>query len=345
MAIRVTDSSSEYLSLNTTGGFDFRSAYTITFNLYIPSHVGFNQSILLLDTINGGSQAQYVHCKSSGVIVLGVTGTESTGTTLSTATWYDIAVVRESSTSFKLYVNGTQSGSTITTNVSGWAVTRMLYVGTWFAATYWGNFRIENLKIFESALTATQIQEELDYFLPQSGTPWAYWRMDDGTLAAAIQDDGTGGWDFTAFNTPTIETGDASTAEDVTSQYMTVSGTTSNTNWVASSGTNLRDMVDETAASDSDYIYTESVGGTVDLPFQYALDPATPNKHVVRYRIKGDGTSGMTVALRQGTSSTIASWTHDPVSTSFTTYEQTLSSSEADSITDYTDLRIRFTEI
>lgn len=50
----------------------------------------------------------------------------------------------------------------------------------------------------------------------------------------------------------------------------------------------------------------------------------------------------LTVRLMQGTTQ-IASWTHTGIGTGFTLATQTLSTTEADSITDYTDLRLRFT--
>jgi hypothetical protein len=60
--------------------------------------------------------------------------------------------------------------------------------------------------------------------------------------------------------------------------------------------------------------------------------------------LRGDGTSGIQVSLMQG-ATVIATWTHDPAPVSWTTYSQTLSGAEADSITDYSALRFRFTEV
>jgi hypothetical protein len=104
-------------------------------------------------------------------------------------------------------------------------------------------------------------------------------------------------------------------------------------------------MLDETTADDADLIYTVTSSSECEVQFGSIPDPAVSTDHIVRYRIKGDGTSGVTVALRQGSSTEITSWTHDPAPSSWTTYEQTLTGGQADSITDYADLRLRFTEV
>jgi hypothetical protein len=62
--------------------------------------------------------------------------------------------------------------------------------------------------------------------------------------------------------------------------------------------------------------------------------------HIVRYRISATG-GGIIVRLREG-STTIASWTHNPAPASPTTYAQTLSGGEADSITSYSALSLQF---
>lgn len=115
--------------------------------------------------------------------------------------------------------------------------------------------------------------------------------------------------------------------------------------WLATTGSDLYAMLDETAADDADLIYTFTSASECEVKFGSIPDPAVSTDHIVRYRLKGDGTSGITVALRQGSSTEITSWTHDPAPSSWTTYEQTLTGGQADSITDYADLRLRFTEV
>lgn len=114
--------------------------------------------------------------------------------------------------------------------------------------------------------------------------------------------------------------------------------------WTPSSGTDLFAAIDETTPSDADYIKTGTAADVCTVALGTLSDPAVSTGHKVSYRIGGDGTSGIQVALMQGTT-VIASWTHDPAPASATTYTQTLTGTEADSITDYTALRLRFTEV
>lgn len=74
------------------------------------------------------------------------------------------------------------------------------------------------------------------------------------------------------------------------------------------------------------------------------LATVTPATHFVRYRIGknvSSGTLNFTVSLMQGATQ-IAQWTHSNVSNTMTTYEQALTSGQISSITDTTDLRLRF---
>jgi len=74
-------------------------------------------------------------------------------------------------------------------------------------------------------------------------------------------------------------------------------------------------------------------------------DPAVSTGHIIRYRIKKDTSGGdqitLVVKLVQNTT-VLKTWTHSNISDTAVTYEQTLSGAEADSITDYTNLRLRF---
>lgn len=124
-----------------------------------------------------------------------------------------------------------------------------------------------------------------------------------------------------------------------TAQFSRPSADVSTGTWTASSGSDLYAMLDETAASDADYITTSGTS-TCEVALTSLSDPASSAGHIVRYRISADS-GGITVRLRQGTT-TIATWTHATAPTSLTTYEQTLSSGEADSITDYTALKLQF---
>lgn len=128
----------------------------------------------------------------------------------------------------------------------------------------------------------------------------------------------------------------------VTAQYARPTSDVSAGTWTASTGSDLFAMLDETSANDSDYITTTSAS-TCEVALGSLSDPAVSTGHIVRYRISGDA-GGIIVRLREG-GTTIANWTHNPAPASLTTYEQTLSGAEADSITNYAALKLQFEAI
>ena len=135
-------------------------------------------------------------------------------------------------------------------------------------------------------------------------------------------------------------------------QYARPDTDTSDGSWIDEGGgnTNLYSHVDETSVDDSDYI--ESVDGmasadTVELGLSSVTDPENAANHTVFYRAKiSEGMMGggpdLTIALFQG-GSQIATKTDAGLTTSFSDDNLNLSTSEANAITDYGDLRIKFT--
>lgn len=108
----------------------------------------------------------------------------------------------------------------------------------------------------------------------------------------------------------------------------------------AGSPTELYAMLDEVSADDADYIYTGDAT-TARVALNSVTDPSTSSGHVVHYRCRVYAGT-LYVRLKQGTT-TIATWSHTSADAgSMTTFAQTLSAGEADSITDYAQLRIEF---
>jgi len=119
--------------------------------------------------------------------------------------------------------------------------------------------------------------------------------------------------------------------------------------------TNIWGSIDETSYSDTDYI--KSALAPSNAPYVCKLtaveDPVSSSGHVVRYRYSkdaaGGATIGLTVELRQGyvdegtpgtliaTSGAIAG-----ISESWTSGSFNLSGGEADAITNYANLYLRF---
>jgi hypothetical protein len=113
--------------------------------------------------------------------------------------------------------------------------------------------------------------------------------------------------------------------------------------------------IDETSESDADYIRT-AVAPTSDVyvtKLTNLEDPVSSSGHIIRWRRGKDASGGATVnetvQLRQGYTNegspgTLIATGASAAATpdSFTTTTYTLSGAEADAITDYTSLYLRF---
>lgn len=128
--------------------------------------------------------------------------------------------------------------------------------------------------------------------------------------------------------------------------------------WVnqAAGSTNLYQSIDETVASDTDYIESP-LAPTSDVYVAQLTttleDPLTSSGHVVRWRQGKDAAGGatitLTVELRQGYVSEASQGTliatcqsAGTVPDAFTNASYTLSGVEADAITNYGSLYLRF---
>jgi hypothetical protein len=115
--------------------------------------------------------------------------------------------------------------------------------------------------------------------------------------------------------------------------------------WSPTSGNDLFAMLDEVTPNDSDYVYSEDapVSSVAEVGLQSGIDPAVSDAHVVRYRYhkSGSGTINLTFYLMEGVTQR-ATWAHNNISVVVAEGEYILSAAEADSITDYSALRIRW---
>lgn len=122
----------------------------------------------------------------------------------------------------------------------------------------------------------------------------------------------------------------------------------SNNDWTDQDGgaTDLYTVLDETVPDDADYVMSPFEAGPSMVEFQLSSvpDPEVFEGHKVRYRYKKDPPDTifrLTVRLVQGTT-TIAEWVHEDILHPFILIEQELTPTQADSITDYSDLRLQF---
>ena len=105
----------------------------------------------------------------------------------------------------------------------------------------------------------------------------------------------------------------------------------------------LYQKIDETLYSDADYIQRNAIA-YCEVGLSSLNDPATSDGHYVRYRLgrsRIDRALTIVVRLYQG-STEIALWTHTDPALSFVGFEEALTANQANAITDYSNLRLRF---
>lgn len=135
-------------------------------------------------------------------------------------------------------------------------------------------------------------------------------------------------------------------------QFARPSSDVSTTGWVPSSGGDLYAVIDESSANDSDYIRHQYTGGGnhAEVLLSSVTDPISSINHTVRARIKVDfnlassvPTILVQVALKQGATTIATGSTPNMGDGVWYDVAFTLSGAETDSITNYADLRLRFT--
>lgn len=134
-----------------------------------------------------------------------------------------------------------------------------------------------------------------------------------------------------------------------THEYAQPVSDTSTGAWANELGstTNLYQSIDESFPSTTDYIQSGSNPTDDTVRFKVATkpDPNVSNGYQITYgyyRPSGVSAINMRVRLVQGASTEIASWTHIDIPTTYTEVTQTLTTSQADAITDHSDLYVEF---
>lgn len=111
-------------------------------------------------------------------------------------------------------------------------------------------------------------------------------------------------------------------------------------------GTTLFGAIDESVPVDTDFIHSgaDPSNDICEVALPAIPDPGTANGHKLRYRIvkKGEGTIDAEIQLRQGTTTVIASWLHENLDAAVHQFERHLTAGQANAISDYGDLRLRF---
>ncbi len=118
------------------------------------------------------------------------------------------------------------------------------------------------------------------------------------------------------------------------------SADTTTGSWSASSGAVLYTMIDEANADDTDYI-TTSVNATCKIKLETGTDPVSGANHVLRVRARGTGGTLRAELVQSATpETTIASWAIT-YTASFADFDLSLTSAQADAITDYSALYVK----
>jgi hypothetical protein len=113
--------------------------------------------------------------------------------------------------------------------------------------------------------------------------------------------------------------------------------------WTSSLGGALYAAVDETTQNDSDYIYSPNNPTTEQFEIMFAslVDPQSSAGHTIRLGLQAIGQdTTFTFKLVQGTT-VLDTWTESVTAGATATRPHTLSGIVADSITNYSDLRLR----
>jgi hypothetical protein len=113
------------------------------------------------------------------------------------------------------------------------------------------------------------------------------------------------------------------------------------TQWSTSSGTDHYALIDETTANDADYIVATAAGQTDEVKLASMTAPQAGTDLLINYKVAGIvGSASVTMSLRQGSGGTLIAT--DTAKTSDNTYQLVVPAATWASVTDWTDLRLRF---
>jgi hypothetical protein len=112
-------------------------------------------------------------------VIAGTFGGTQGASALTLATWYHMAMVRESVSSLKLYIDGTLV-ATDTLNITGRTASSRMDVGKRTSSgsdeQQW-NGRVAYMRAWQSALTPTEILAEKDSVTAVKASPWGVWPL------------------------------------------------------------------------------------------------------------------------------------------------------------------------
>ena len=297
--------------------------------------------------------------------------------TLTANVWYCFILSKPTGTAnmkLNVYDYSTMSWASHTSNVTAANPTGNLsafYIGSYQNGFEFFNGHIAALGLFRQWDLSADANAQASG-LPFSRSAWfagtakadrsVIWLLDQSDTSMGLRDITGGGADQTGGTAPAISTLSVPlwsygasglivpSVPGVATTWLNPISDIATNSWTNDTGgtTNLYQSIDEDAPpSDSDYIRS-AIGADSSSYYETELetssDPASSTDHTVSYRYSkaGTGVVNLVASLREGSGTEIAAWTHNDISTSWATANQALSAGQANSITDYSDLRIRF---
>lgn len=356
MSLYVGASTSDY-ALKTSGLLNHNAAYTWMAWVDLASDTNDYGHIWagLGDSVDTYKNADWIGTNDDGTSVrwgayISFSGSMTFAGTLTVGTPTHLTLVRESATSLKAYLNGSQIGTTVTEDITGRDATGREQLGTLF--DYPCPCRLTAIKCWQAALTADEIASEMRRILPvRTANLHSFVPAISSDKATALKDFSGSARDWTEQGTLSVasETPPVSWGVPVVwigavggppPQLLAPVSDVSAGDWTPSAGTDLYAMLDEDPYSDTDYIVAETES-TCTIAIEAGSDPSSSTGHILRYRLLA-GSGKIAVTLKQSTT-TIASWGPHTLTGAAQDFAQTLTGGEADSITDYSALRVEFT--
>lgn len=358
MAIRTNGTNGNYLS-RTTGMPNWGNFTMLGFTKISVDRNNYSTFY----QIGGGGKLIGVQTNTDGTTVLqfadngAFSGVSISGGSFSVGTWYGIGSTM-SGYSFKTFIYNlatgavTSTASTATGNYNTGTIATIKIGDDEYSEPLNGCF--SSFKLWDTVLSDAEIETQMGLFSPvvRLNNLIGFFPMYGASKATSLFD-ASGG-------TTLSETGSAMTVEDGppvswgASPFYVINPTgpgqigrpisaVSHTVWVPNTGTSLTAAINEEIPDDTNFIFANSPG-IAEIKIDPLFDPVKSGGHKVRYRVRGLGRDLKTlrVRLKEGDSTVIAEWTHIFLPGYYQTFEQSLTSEQADSITNYTNLRLQY---
>lgn len=123
--------------------------------------------------------------------------------------WHHVALVVDGYAQ-EFFLDGVSEASWISSISAGTAGTNHIHVASWGAAYYWLDGNVDEVALFTSALSGTDIEDIYNAGVPadlSSDSPYGWWRMGDNNSGAGttISDEGSNTSDGTLIGSPSFE--------------------------------------------------------------------------------------------------------------------------------------------